>query len=586
MCHDVPSAKPPSTISDNTTPHMEEEEERILDLQSSSSNSRIVVDLNEHFQQQRDIKTTHDIMQMKTEAEQRLRQFNIVPESSLLADKDTGNIDGDQYQDAVSRVIDSRTDKTAHPPTKDKSLLLKWISGIVLSSVMHNESKRRDKLSTLPLVYHQDSERNHQLNSLMSAILLRKYRPSLFLGTRSMLNSSIAYMKPGPISHNRKREILTMSRDGASIALDWEYHCSQNSSMDDNYLLGKTGGRPITENIVLILHGVNTDSSFGYIRSIMNSCTNNKWIAVGMNARSYGNIDMTTPRFMNSAYTNDLRNVVQVLSSRQSPEAKLFLVGFSMGANTLVKYLGESAPLAGNACLLPQNVAGAISFANPMKINHSYLKAAPWNQILTTGAKKHMLSHETTMRQMTCPHYQNAFQKASSLLHSRSLADMSSHLLPYMIRSSTQYPFHNSIGYGSNEEYWNDASSLNYIAHVSIPLLVCFANDDSIAETTVAAMNTCLSNPNVIIARTPCGGHMGWHCSNRLNPFGSWNFKSSNEVDKSWGDRVAVQFISAILRTEEDTSPCDDHLSEWRDKSRKDISYFARSLSNRLDAKL
>jgi|AntRauTorckE5430_2_1112549.scaffolds.fasta_scaffold04050_3 hypothetical protein len=554
-----------------------EEEERRSDLQSfqetaeqqSSSNLKVAVNLNDQFQQQRDMKKR-----------QRLHQFNIVPESSL-GEKGMDNSDQcvSSREVDVDVDVDSRAD-TTETSTKGKSMLLKkWFIGLVLSSIMHNESKRRKNLTALPLVYHQDTERNHRLNSLMSAVFLRKYRPSLFLGTRSMMNSSMAYMKPGPVAHNRMREHMHMSRDGATIALDWEGP-REKSHMNNDYLLGKTG--PITENIVLILHGVNTDSSFGYIRSIMNSCTNNKWIAVGMNARSSGNINMTTPRLMNSAYTNDIRNVVEVLSSRQSPNAKLFLVGFSMGANTLVKYLGESA-LAGNDCL-PPNVTGAISFANPMKINPRNLKA-PWNQILTMGAKQQMRQHEKTTSQMTCHHYQNAIQKASSLLHSSSLADISSHIAPYMIRNSNQYPFHNSIGYESSEEYWNEASSLNYISHVSIPLLVCFANDDGIAETTIAAMNTCLSNPNVIIARTPCGGHMGWHCSNRLNPFGSWNFKSSKDVDKSWADRVAVLFISAVLRTEEDATSS-NHLNEWKDRSRKDVSYLARDLSSRLDAKL
>jgi len=571
----------------------------------SASNSKVVVNLNEHYQQQRDMKRNN--MQKKTEAEHGLHHFNIVPESSL-GDKDSID-DDDQICEIVSRVTDStkcspstKTSTKLSTSSKEKTAALllllsnkKWIAGILFASLILNESKRRKSLTDIPLIYHQDTERNHRLHSLMSAIFLRKYKPSLFIGTRSMLNSVVAYAKPGPVAHNRMRETIAMSRDGATIALDWEFPTTYTTTTETEssssiqhqhcYLLGKS--RPIAENIVLILHGINTDSSFGYMRSIMNSCTNNNWIAVGMNARSYGNIDMTTPRFMNSAYTNDLRNVIQILSSRQAPSANLFLIGFSMGANTLVKYLGECGA-AGAGCL-PPNVIGAISFANPMKINHANLRP-PWSQILTMGAKKNLRHHTITTNQMTCHHYQNAIQKAASSTH---LSDMSYHTAPYMIRNSTQFPFENSIGYANNEEYGKEASSLNYIAHISIPILVCFADDDNIAETTMAAMNTCLSNPNVIIARTPCGGHMGWHCSNRLNPFGSWRFRSEMEVDKCWSDRVAVQFIRAIMNTTEkgenmhnDANGSSSELDDWRDMGRRDVSHFARGLSSRLEAKL
>jgi predicted alpha/beta-fold hydrolase len=573
-----------------------------LERHSASKNSKgVVVNLNDHYQEQRDIKQNN--MQKKTEAE-----------SGLGDEKEThDDNDDDDQQCEIKRATDTDSCSPTSTNTKTKTctsseekaeallLLLsnkKWIAGVAFASLILNESKRRKALTDLPLIYHQDTERNHRLHSLVSAIFLRKYKPSLFLGTRSMLNSVVAYMKPGPVAHNRMRETMTMSRDGAIIALDWEFPATCTTITDSSsfidiehhhqYILGKT--RPITENIVLILHGVNTDSSFGYMRSLMNSCTNNNWIAIGMNARGSGKIDMTTPRFMNSAYTNDLRNVIQVLSSRQAPSANLFLIGFSMGANTLVKYLGECGA-AGAAGGLPPNVIGAISFANPMHIHDANLRP-PWSQILTIGAKKNMRHHTNTTKQMTCHHYQNATQKAASSTH---LSDMTHHTAPYMIRNSTQYPFENSIGYANNEEYWKDSSSRNYITHISIPLLVCFANDDGIAETTMAAMNTCLSNPNVIIARTPCGGHMGWHCSNRLNPFGSWRFKSEKEVDKCWSDRVAVQFMRAVLNTNttakgeemyNDANRSSSELDDWREMGRSDISHFARGLSSRLEAKL
>jgi predicted alpha/beta-fold hydrolase len=251
------------------------------------------------------------------------------------------------------------------------------------------------------------------------------------------------------------------------------------------------------------------------------------------------------------------RHVVEVLCSRLASTAKLFLVGFSLGANTLVKYLGETG-LAGHD-KLPKNVAGAVSLCNPMRINHARLES-PWSQILTLGAKKHFFQHRRSVNQMTCDNYQKAIQHAT--LYSKNLAEMAESAKPYMIRNSIRYPFENSLGYQSKEEYWNEASSQNYIAHISVPILVCFAGDDKIAcQNTLAIMNSCLSNPNVILVQTPCGGHIGWHTSTHGN----------------FVDRTAVKFISAVLRREHW-----DMVAE----SRMEAARRSRNLANGLQSKL
>lgn len=439
----------------------------------------------------------------------------------------------------------------------DQSFIAKVASVISLIFLLHKEIKLQNALTSLPTVYLQDTEKNRQMQSLMSAVFLRYYKPSLFIGTRSSLNSFVAYAKPGPICPNRIREEIKMTRDGATIALDWEFPdgiAAAGATTTNNirdYIKGTSTYGPITESIVLILHGVNTDTSYGYMRSIMNSCTNNGWIAVGMNARGYGQIPVTTPRFANAAYTNDLRNVVQILCSRQAPNAKLFLIGFSMGANTLVKYLGESGmerETHGHG--VPSNVAGAISFCNPMVIDHSKLPF-PWSHVLTLGAKRQRWKQRASTKQMTCTNYQNAITRAQSIFHCHHLEDMTAHTAPYMIRNSPQYPYRNSIGYECKEDYWKDASCKHYISNVSIPLLMCYANDDDIAEKdSKSIIKACLMNPNIIVVCTPCGGHIGWHCTRHpLNLFGSFHFKSQNETDKSWADRVAVKFISTLIHS-------------------------------------
>jgi len=107
-----------------------------------------------------------------------------------------------------------------------------------------------------------------------------------------------------------------MGADGALIVLDWEIpldatinidnNISKNNSSDNNIDITKPNS--ITKPIILLLHGMNNDSTFGYIRSMMRTATRRGWIAVCMNLRGQDGLHQvknTTPRGYNAGYTGD-----------------------------------------------------------------------------------------------------------------------------------------------------------------------------------------------------------------------------------------------------------------------------------------
>jgi uncharacterized protein len=75
-----------------------------------------------------------------------------------------------------------------------------------------------------------------------------------------------------------------------------------------------------------------------YIRSLVHRLVQppNNCRVVVLNARGCGQLEILTPRLFNGAYTEDLRDVVRHVQQRV-PSAPLIGVGFSLGANTLVK---------------------------------------------------------------------------------------------------------------------------------------------------------------------------------------------------------------------------------------------------------
>ena len=439
-------------------------------------------------------------------------------------------------------------------------------------------------------------------------ILTRKIQPQLFIGTRGLMSSTAAYALSDknrrssssinngkPIHKTRRiREVMTMAADGALIVLDWEVpldldsnddgmQSSSSSSSSTTIIDDIKQPNSITKPIILLLHGMNNDSSFGYIRSMMRTATDRGWIAVCMNFRgqdggcggddetnnSHGTtnkggsgvqkVKNNTPRGYNAGFTGDLRGVVQQIEYRLKRKSRtnggdssssntnhdhdeddiyiggpVFILGYSLGANVVTKYLGEES-LHGT---LPKCIGGGAAMGNPLHI-HSGTIRFPWNMILGAGVKRSILQNISSFKQHSDPGFQHAMKKA---MLASTIGKLDDAAAPYLARNDPYPPYTHRIGFKDGEEYWWDSSSHRYVAHVSVPLLKISAQDDFLVFGQFRKkLNYCLENPNVIVVKTRCGGHLGWQES---APVGSGS--------GSWSDVAVADFIEALLQVREE----------------------------------
>jgi uncharacterized protein len=272
----------------------------------------------------------------------------------------------------------------------------------------------------------------------------------------------------------------------------------------------------------------------------MRACTDRGWVAAGFNMRSCGkNVPVTTPRGYTGAYTGDIRCAVQRISARlntSSPNACMFLVGHSLGANLITKYLGEE----GFSGTLPASVAGGVALGNPL-LMQGVKKIDPlFSPIMATGAKMTILEHWFSLRPMMVgsASYRAAIHKA---LRALTLADFDEAMAPIFVRNDPVYPFSTRIGYESCDAYWRDASSFRHVRHIPVPTMQVVAADDFLVFAPFRGrLRYCVENPNVMVVETKCGGHLGWQESppdqSRLGMLGS-----------SWADVVTCDFVEAVL---------------------------------------
>jgi predicted alpha/beta-fold hydrolase len=254
-----------------------------------------------------------------------------------------------------------------------------------------------------------------------------------------------------------------------------------------------------------------------------------------MNFRGCGGVPLATPRAYNAAYTGDIRCVLWHISARMADGAPMFLVGNSLGASMLTKYLGEEG-LAGT---LPSCVAGSICLGNPLLMDSQNIKKMV-SPILALGVKKTIIENWPALHTMVVQSDQ--FRSAiTQALRAWTLADLDDALAPIFARNDPVAPFGFRVGFKDGRAYWTDGSSYRLIRHISVPTLQIIAGDDFLIHTPFwKRMSYCLANPNVMVVETKCGGHLGWQ---EAPPNG--NFGSS----ASWSDAATTDFIEAILET-------------------------------------
>jgi predicted alpha/beta-fold hydrolase len=403
------------------------------------------------------------------------------------------------------------------------------------------------KLTKPPIVFGQ-LEPGGVLESVyqkMSAtgdkILSRNIRPSLFVGTRGQVASTAAYLLRGPSSQDgfvRFREIMTMTQDGATIGVDWEAPIQSKESpsvkSDEQRKTNILKG-PIREPVVIILHGINNDASFGYMQSLQRTFAKRGWNSAAMNFRGVGGVPMTTPRGYNAAYTGDIRCLVHRISARLDKDVPVFLIGNSLGANILTKYLGEEG-LSGT---LPDCVAGAASLGNPLQI-HSANIPFPISIVMGMGVKRTVISNLKTILKTNDREFRNFLTKGMKRLR---IGDYDKEVAPILIKNDEFYPFSPRIGYKSGEEYWHSSSSYRFVRHISVPLLNLTASDDFlVTRPSRSRIGYCIANPNVMVVETRCGGHLGWQESSPDG--GLLDFGAS-----SWADVAAADFFESIMKT-------------------------------------
>jgi hypothetical protein len=236
--------------------------------------------------------------------------------------------------------------------------------------------------------------------------------------------------------------------------------------------------------IVLVLHGLEGSSDSGYARGLLSRVAAHGWRGVVMHFRGCSGEPNRRTRSYTAGDTRDLAHVVGLLRQRD-PASPLACVGYSLGGNMLLKWLGETGSTALDAAVAVSVPFLLDSAAQRMRRGFSRLY------------QRHLLAHLRA-------HYRRKQQKGLAL--PLPLRDMARLRDFYAFDDRVTAPLH---GYAGVHDYYARASCRRYLRGIRAPTLVIHALDDPFMLPSVIPQADELSD-STTLELSRHGGHVGF----------------------------------------------------------------------------
>lgn len=236
--------------------------------------------------------------------------------------------------------------------------------------------------------------------------------------------------------------------------------------------------------LVIISHGLEGDSSRAYVTGMAHACNRTGWDVLAWNFRGCGGEINRQPRLTHNGATGDLDTVVRH-AIKVEGYSQVALVGFSMGGNLSLVYLGRDADM------VPQEVLGAISFSVPCDLaGASRRLAEPGNTIYM----KRFLRLMGRKVQLQAQRHPQKFP-TGGYNQLRTFADFDNRYTA---------PLH---GFRDAEDYWAQCSCVRYLDNIRRPVWIINAQNDPFLSPDCFP-NTV--NPMVSLLAPSHGGHCGF----------------------------------------------------------------------------
>ncbi len=242
-----------------------------------------------------------------------------------------------------------------------------------------------------------------------------------------------------------------------------------------------------SERLALIAHGMEGNSRRPYMLGMAQTFNRAGWDVLAWNMRACSGESNRLPSFYHAGMTSDLEAVLQCALAT-GLYVEIVLVGFSLGGNLILKYLGE------RGLGVPQELRAAVTFSVPCDLVASAAQIHRWrNRFYLLRFMRHLRAKIRVKAQMM-----------PGLIDTEGLGDLND-LRDFDGRFTA--PMH---GYADAEEYWRLNSCLAFLAGITVPSLIVNAQNDSFLAGACYPREQVVNSQYVHLELPATGGHVGF----------------------------------------------------------------------------
>ncbi len=265
-----------------------------------------------------------------------------------------------------------------------------------------------------------------------------------------------------------------------------------------------------TENkpILIIFPGLTGCIDDAYVINIANECI----INCGFNVCIYQMRVLHDKLKIDKRYLfliDDIDETLDYIRSEYGESTKIFGIGFSYGANQLVKYLGQKN-------YKKKKINAGVSISNPYEfiISSRLGLNKLYNRMLLMFLQKVVVKTRKNLEVLNLD--------VDFILKTNQLKDFDDFYTAKL------------FGFKCADEYYRAVSSVNEMSNINVPLLCVSAKDDQICFEESIPYDDINLNPNIALLHTSHGTHSAFIENNGI--FGV----------RQWTPKPVVSFLKAI----------------------------------------
>ena len=247
-----------------------------------------------------------------------------------------------------------------------------------------------------------------------------------------------------------------------------------------------------SKRLCIVLHGLEGNSGRPYMRGMVRALNRRRWDALALNFRGCCGEPNRKLRMYHSGETEDLQAVINHASALGA-YSQFALVGFSLGGNAILKYLGEQG-----ASVAPI-LRAAVTISVPCDLRACSIRL---EEFLNRPYLKRFL-------RMLRGKMETKSRMAPDIVRIAGY-DQIKTLKEFDDRYTA--PLH---GFKDADDYYSKSSCKQFLNTISIPTLLINAADDPFLSPTCFPTKEAEANQNLFLEVPKYGGHVGFMARNR-----------------------------------------------------------------------